>query len=68
MLEDTDKSFVSDACQINDLDHKQESRHLRKFVYAGVDVSGACQINDLDHRVLRMRLSVWFQMPVRSMT
>ena len=53
---------VSDACQINDLDHR-----VWPFD-AGVDVSDACQINDLDHRVLRMRLSVRFQMPVRSMT
>ena len=35
--------FVSEACQINDLDHTR-----REWSYAEV-VSEACQINDLDH-------------------
>ena len=34
---------VSEACQINDLDH--DHRRLRPWP----DVSEACQINDLDH-------------------
>jgi len=34
---------VSEACQINDLDH---SRFIRT---TGKRVSEACQINDLDH-------------------
>ena len=34
---------VSDACQINDFDHKT------KNTVAGRMVSDACQINDFDH-------------------
>ena len=34
---------VSEACQINDLDHPAD------FVIVGTTVSEACQINDLDH-------------------
>ena len=34
---------VSDACQINDLDHFHTLRHTQG------KVSDACQINDLDH-------------------
>ena len=34
---------VSEACQINDLDH------CCPLVDGGVSVSEACQINDLDH-------------------
>ena len=40
---------VSDACQINDLDH---------FLFCGgggVVVSDACQINDLDHPAVTMK-------------
>ena len=37
--------FVSDACQINDFDH-------RNIVYIqSIIVSDACQINDFDHNV-----------------
>ena len=36
-------SGVSEACQINDLDHrKPEAKEFQR-------VSEACQINDLDH-------------------
>ena len=35
---------VSEACQINDLDHWSLTRSKTFFV------SEACQINDLDHR------------------
>ena len=38
--EETD---VSDACQINDLDHRTVLNDIAK------GVSDACQINDLDH-------------------
>ena len=34
---------VSEACQINDLDHGSQSG------LDALDVSEACQINDLDH-------------------
>ena len=34
---------VSEACQINDLDHVSVTRFSR------IEVSEACQINDLDH-------------------
>ena len=34
---------VSDACQINDLDHR------RALQVRAEHVSDACQINDLDH-------------------
>ena len=34
---------VSEACQINDLDHRERPVVVERFV------SEACQINDLDH-------------------
>ena len=37
------KDYVSDACQIKDLDHPS------RFRVAMVAVSDACQIKDLDH-------------------
>ena len=37
------RTRVSEACQINDLDH------LNSEIYTGRKVSEACQINDLDH-------------------
>ena len=36
-------SYVSEACQINDLDHPHNEHN------ANLSVSEACQINDLDH-------------------
>ena len=42
----TTVSYVSDACQINDLDHIAA---LDSFT---IDVSDACQINDLDHAAI----------------
>ena len=35
---------VSEACQINDLDHR------RIILFKIIIVSEACQINDLDHK------------------
>ena len=37
---------VSEACQINDLDH------LTYMASVTYDVSEACQINDLDHPII----------------
>ena len=37
---------VSDACQINDFDHRHEYQRVP------VLVSDACQINDFDHFVV----------------
>ena len=39
-------STVSEACQINDLDHLVNDAVVCRFV------SEACQINDLDHTVI----------------
>ena len=35
--------YVSDACQINDFDHRD------RMEQGGIYVSDACQINDFDH-------------------
>ena len=35
--------IVSDACQINDFDHRD------RMEQGGIYVSDACQINDFDH-------------------
>ena len=40
---------VSDACQINDFDHR---RHLLRHMPV---VSDACQINDFDHPTVRFQ-------------
>ena len=42
------RCIVSEACQINDLDHTHASNK------AEISVSEACQINDLDHLDVRM--------------
>ena len=44
---------VSDACQINDFDHKSV------IAAAGVSVSDACQINDFDHKLTPLNLACW---------
>ena len=41
------QGIVSEACQINDLDHFERPQEARS------QVSEACQINDLDHSFLR---------------
>ena len=64
---------VSEACQINDLDHNYNAQieqyrvseacqindldHLITLQSAIVDVSEACQINDLDHPVGAIEVS-----------
>ena len=42
--------LVSEACQINDLDHSTKPATDRG------GVSEACQINDLDHRVVQIEI------------
>ena len=76
--------MVSEACQINDLDHGETSRngvgivseacqindldHFVDFIHGVPFVSEACQINDLDHTPLLQARPNKFQKPVRSMT
>ena len=80
----SDEVKVSEACQINDLDHRGASGnptprvseacqindldHNEKIVRHYALVSEACQINDLDHPIGRPLASQQFQKPVRSMT
>ena len=75
---------VSDACQINDFDHRVALRRkqlqvsdacqINDFDHAPmikihcVGVSDACQINDFDHSFFLQSAVFRFQMPVRSMT
>ena len=42
--------YVSDACQINDFDHRRRSASTT------ASVSDACQINDFDHQNARRSL------------
>ena len=65
---------VSEACQINDLDHQaaadifgavvseacqiNDLDHNNDGTVNGFSVSEACQINDLDHQVARLLIHV----------
>ena len=75
---------VSEACQINDLDHPwppgiapgvvSEACQINDLDHTKTKkehidkVSEACQINDLDHWDNQSVLGSMFQKPVRSMT
>ena len=76
--------FVSEACQINDLDHNfddfgnsdavseacqiNDLDHQATRMDEAFYVSEACQINDLDHEIAVKWIKAQFQKPVRSMT